>query len=290
LIDGQEYHTKDISIPIDEIKALEQMGFQPLTNDNYLIGRITDIQVFNDYLMDRGSSKRLYEITNEFSPERANFFERKEIAFILLDTLTLEKPPLFHDVHRNIERNAYLKNTLQRAQIKAFITQLSAIHLIKTTNIEEVVIKLIRDKARSYERVLWALPNTIVKLDRLERCYECEGEDEGQSSFEQYMADFAKISRQEFLPTEVKETKISDESYKLSFVWKGKAYEKMMKLPARFFSRIEGMLEMTAWINDALQEQKATGKFYYVGKYSLDAIYLTPEQHSFLGKYISFQD
>jgi hypothetical protein len=179
---------------------------------------------------------------------------------------------------------------LQRAEIKTFITQLSALQLVNNNNIEEVVVKLIRDEARSYERILWALPHIVVKLDRLERCYECEEEDDMQPSFKQYMADFAQVSRLQFLPTEVKETKISDKEYKLSFVWQGKQYEKSMNLPARFYSSIEGMSEMTTWINDALQEQKATGKFYYLGTYSFDALYLTPAQHSFLSKYITLRD
>lgn len=63
-----------------------------------------------------------------------------------------------------------------------------------------------------------------------------------------------------------------------------------MNRPARLFSAMEEILEMTIWINDILKEQKATGKFYRVGKYSFDTIYLTPIQHDFLSKYITLQD
>lgn len=306
----------DVHIDTNIIKSYAVL-FSPLIGIN-----TKDFQSINDYLTDKKSDKRLIVFANEVNPLLPIRDARK--ALMLVDSTqslvfkTKMQDNAFVASLLGTEKSDF-SDKFSREKLTAIIKEFQENDIIPTDTKESVDKAIVDFRFESRTRgnvkrsLLLSFPTIIARVNSSPK-----NETEKINAFKVFIAELARVSRNQFKPekvtdnfeSEIVKSNEKDRNLVMSFRIKDKKYEYKQEVPKIDKELLEAQKNMKTGnylnfdhvslneyqiielINASLEENKVDGNFYkisgIIGTFSLNNqgnyIFLTKKQYEYIDK------
>ncbi|MEN2401163.1 hypothetical protein GKZ90_0015350 [Flavobacterium sp. MC2016-06] len=244
-----------------------------LTKNTYSNSKIDSqeyYQIFNKILVDVKSPYRLHEIKT-YNDDKLN-----EEAFGIM-ALTKEQEKMLHETNLYIIPSyENFKNKPTSIQIEKAIEEYTKTGLfssLTTSQINQAKEKIAEQDNNDFNEILSAFPNIIYSYDTELANLE--------DPYAELIKEFAKISYNEFKPTNISNSFDIEKGKKTTLKFKlgTKSYSKIFKIDNDWIDS-----DFFAFVKAVVSENKLKGQFYELFTDGQDAqvIYLTTEQYDYL--------